>query len=104
MNITDILKLKFPDEYASRKILLTETKDGLEIIKFHLDSLPTKEDLDSWAKEVDLVYRQKLAVEARCYPSLGDQLDMQYKDLRDDTTTWYDCIAAIKAAHPKPTE
>jgi hypothetical protein len=36
------------------------------------------------------------------YPPIGDQLDMQYHDLADGTTTWVDHIAAVKAAHPKP--
>ena len=38
----------------------------------------------------------------RIYASVGDQLDMQYHVLLDDTTTWKDHIAAVKAAHPKP--
>ena len=38
----------------------------------------------------------------RTYPSIGDQLDMQYHDAVDDTTTWKDHVAAVKAAHPKP--
>jgi hypothetical protein len=36
------------------------------------------------------------------YADIGDQLDMQYHDLLDDTTTWRDHVAAVKAAHPKP--
>jgi hypothetical protein len=36
------------------------------------------------------------------YANLGDQLDMQYHDLLDGTTTWRDHVAAVKAAHPKP--
>jgi len=36
------------------------------------------------------------------YASWGDQLDMQFHDLLDDTTTWRDHVAAVKAAHPKP--
>jgi len=36
------------------------------------------------------------------YPSWQDQLDMQYHDLVDDTTTWEDAIQAVKDAHPKP--
>jgi hypothetical protein len=27
---------------------------------------------------------------------------MQYHDAVDDTTTWKDHVAAVKAAHPKP--
>ena len=42
-------------------------------------------------------------VDARiaAYASIGDQLDMQYHDAVDDTTTWKDHVAAVKAAHPK---
>ena len=36
------------------------------------------------------------------YASIGDQLDQQYKDAVNGTTTWKDGIAAVKAAHPKP--
>lgn len=43
----------------------------------------------------------KLAREAE-YASITDQLDMQYKDLVDDTTTWKDHIAKVKSDHPKP--
>ena len=36
------------------------------------------------------------------YASLGDQLDQQYKDAVNGTTTWKDAITAVKTAHPKP--
>ena len=36
------------------------------------------------------------------YGSIGDQLDMQYKDLVDGTTTWKDHIAKVKSDNPKP--
>jgi hypothetical protein len=35
------------------------------------------------------------------YGPIGDQLDMQYKDALNGTTTWADHIAAVKAANPK---
>jgi len=36
------------------------------------------------------------------YPSIGDQLDMQYHDEVNGTTTWKDAIAATKAKFQKP--
>ena len=36
------------------------------------------------------------------YGSIGDQLDMQYKDLVDGTTVWKDHIATVKSDNPKP--
>jgi len=38
------------------------------------------------------------------YGSIADQLDMQYKDLINDTTTWKDHIAQVKSDNPKPSE
>jgi len=39
---------------------------------------------------------------AMAYPSIQEQLDMQYWDSVNGTTTWADAIAAVKAANPKP--
>lgn len=38
---------------------------------------------------------------ATAYASTGDQLDMQYWDSVNDTTTWKDHIASVKAQFPK---
>ena len=39
---------------------------------------------------------------AKAYAELSDQLDMQYWDSVNGTTTWSDHVAEIKALHPKP--
>lgn len=39
---------------------------------------------------------------ADAYPSIEEQLDMQYWDSVNGTTTWADAIAQIKLNHPKP--
>jgi len=36
------------------------------------------------------------------YASTGDQLDMQYWDSVNDTTTWKDHVASVKNQYPKP--
>jgi hypothetical protein len=43
-------------------------------------------------------------IEARqqAYGSIGDQLDMQYKDAVNGTTTWKDHVAQVKSDNPKP--
>ena len=38
---------------------------------------------------------------AKAYPSIQEQLDMQYWDSVNGTTTWADAIAAIKEGFPK---
>ena len=52
-----------------------------------------------------LYQRQRTGVAgttATIYASVGDQLDMQYKDAINGTTTWKDHVAAVKAKYPKP--
>lgn len=38
---------------------------------------------------------------AKAYPSIQEQLDMQYHDTINGTTTWKDAIKAVKDANPK---
>jgi len=38
---------------------------------------------------------------AIAYPSIQDQMDMQYKDLLNGTTTWKDAVAKVKSDNPK---
>ena len=37
----------------------------------------------------------------RSFASIGDQLDMQYKDLLNGTATWKDHVAKVKSDNPK---
>ena len=41
---------------------------------------------------------------AAAYPSIQEQLDMQYWDSVNGTTTWADAIAKVKADYPKGGE
>jgi len=52
-----------------------------------------------WQAEYDSKAYARARAEA--YASTGDQLDMQYHDLQDSTTTWADHVAEIKARFPK---
>ncbi len=36
------------------------------------------------------------------YPSIREQLDMQYWDKKNGTTTWVDAITKVKTDNPKP--
>ena len=51
------------------------------------------------AEYATLEYSRKRSEE---YASLYEQLDMQYWDTVNGTTTWKDHIAAVKAKYPKP--
>ena len=67
---------------------------------------PTAEQLNAVDSAADLSERQTAARSARrtAYGDLGSQLDMQYWDNVNGTTTWNDHVASVKTANPIPTE
>ena len=48
----------------------------------------------------DVIEPSYVELRAAAYPSMVDQLDMQYWDGVNGTTTWADAIQAVKDAHP----
>ena len=54
------------------------------------------------AKEAEWKATQYQRDRAAAYPSIANQMDMQYWDKINGTTTWQDAIAAVKAKYPKP--
>ena len=61
----------------------------------------SKTDIEAKMVEVQAEYDAKQYQRDRVYPSIGDQLDMQYKDLLNGTTTWKDAVAKVKSDNPK---
>lgn len=66
-------------------------------------------DINENVVEYDLAAAQALVASnqykvqrATAYPSIQEQLDMQYWDSVNGTTTWADAIAAVKQEFPKP--
>ena len=58
------------------------------------------EDIEAKATEIE-TRDAHIKPRHKAYPSLGDQLDMQYHDNVNGTTTWKDAIQAVKDANPK---
>ena len=65
------------------------TKTEAELIT-HRDVMQSAFDAKAYAQD-----------RISAYPSIEDQLDMQYHDKVDGTTTWQDAIQAVKDANPK---
>ena len=67
---------------------------------------PTDAQLNAVDSAADLEERQNAVRSTRknAYGDLGSQLDMQYHDNVDGTTTWKDHVACVKTANPIPTE
>tara|TARA_A100001035_G_C27606540_1_gene418974 strand:+ start:225 stop:494 length:270 start_codon:yes stop_codon:yes gene_type:complete len=54
--------------------------------------------------DADAVALKKVQLKrATAYPSLQEQMDMQYWDSVNGTTTWKDAIAKVKSDYPKPS-
>ena len=65
---------------------------------------PTKEEFDVGVAGLQAEYDAQEYARNRvsAYDSVGDQLDMVMKDMRDGTTTHKDACEAVKAKYPKP--
>lgn len=68
------------------QITLDESKIAIE-----MERLKTEYDSKQYQRD-----------RAVAYPSIQDQLDMQYHDAVNGTTTWKDAVAKVKADNPKP--
>jgi len=89
-----------------KDVLLQDDSNGQGpyIKEWNISSVaqPTDEQLNAVDSAADLEERQNAVRNA--YGDLGAQLDMQYHDSVDGTTTWEDHVAAVKTANPIPTE
>ena len=67
---------------------------------------PTEKEINDKIAELQAAYEatQYQRDRSTSYPSLQDQLDMQYWDSVNGTTTWKDAIAKVKTDIPKPSE
>jgi len=78
---------------------------GAYIKEWNLDiAKPTQEQLDALETEAQAEedLQTILNTRANAYPSIQEQLDMQYWDKVNGTTNWEDAIAKVKADTPKP--
>ena len=75
-----------------------------------MDEDKVKETIDKYIVDYPAYATAKLAeyeaqeyarIRAGKYPSWQEQMDMQYHDTVDGTTTWQDAIKAVKDAHSK---
>ena len=73
-------------------------------IEWHNGTTPiSKADIEAKMVEVQAEYdaNQYQRDRATAYPSIQEQLDMQYWDNVNGTTNWEDAIAKVKADNPK---
>ena len=63
---------------------------------------PTQEEINAKITELQADYDSKQYQRDRQYPSIQEQLDMQYWDRKNGTKTWEESIDKVKADNPKP--
>jgi len=89
------------------KVSLQNNSDGNGdfIASWSYDGLaqPTAEQIASYetAGNTTETLNGVLNTRANEYPELKEQMDMQYKDLLNGTTTWKDAVAKVKSDNPK---
>ena len=65
---------------------------------------PSEADVNAGLKKLqdDFDAKDYARKRVNAYPSIRDQLDMQYWDKKNGTTTWVDAVAKVKSDNPKP--
>jgi type II secretory pathway component PulJ len=78
-------------EYRKRDHFLDANKVWVDV---------TESMRDQWASEdfdkLNYINKRRIS-----YPSIREQLDMLYADMKNSTTAWVDLIDSIKARYPK---
>ena len=80
--------------------------DDINQITWHEGTTPIPvADIEAKMVELQAEYdnKQYQRDRAKAYPSLEEQMDMQYWDRVNGTNNWETKIAEIKAQFPKPT-
>ena len=88
----------------NKDVLLQDDGQGVYIKKWNLDiAQPTQAQLDALETEAQTEENLQNILNARAsaYPSIQEQLDMQYWDSVNGTTTWKDAVAKVKSDNPK---
>ena len=78
--------------------------NNLDTIEWLNETTPiSKTDIEAKIAELQTAYDNNAyqRVRATAYPTWQEQMDMQYKDLLNGTTTWKDAVAKVKADNPK---
>jgi len=72
-----------------------------QIIWLNGTEVISKADIEAKVSELKTAYDAKQYQRDRVYPSWQEQMDMQYHDTVNGTTTWKDAIAKVKSDNPK---
>ena len=85
------------------------THDNINGVQVELSAEEAQAFVDKWAdaeleRQLDEEANGYKVARQNAYASIQEQLDMQYWDSVNGTTTWKDHIAQVKDDNPKPEE
>tara|TARA_Y100000114_G_C11711888_1_gene303911 strand:+ start:743 stop:1093 length:351 start_codon:yes stop_codon:yes gene_type:complete len=100
-NIT--FNLKSANDTIEYENIIWFESDGTDVLVESASKPITKEQCDTYYNDElslfnSLEYSRN---REKAYPSIQEQLDMQYWDSVNGTTTWKDAIAKVKSDNPK---
>lgn len=90
----DAIIKAYPDAVSADSVLGAFDKDGKNISIDDAKVTEARTELDK------LKYRDKRLM---AFPSIQEQLDLQYWDKVNGTTKWQEAIAKVKSDYPKPS-
>jgi len=115
--VAETVEVRTPAEYVTQSEWLAETVVVTEAVEGEYDTegmevvapvVEVTEQVRPYvAEDAEVIeglvsaYLTSRNVELRQYKPIGEQLDMQYWDKVNGTTTWEDHIAEVKAEYPK---
>ena len=77
--------------------------EDINSIEWHNGTTPIPvADIEAKMTELQAEYDANQYQRDRVYPSIQEQLDMQYWDKVNGTTNWEDAISKVKLDTPKP--
>ena len=94
------------NEFDDENVILQDDGTGVYIKSWNVSGVtkPTEEQLSSLESSATDYESLRIVLSNRqvAYPSVGDQLDMLMKDMRDRTETHQTACEAVKLKYPKP--
>ena len=97
--ITDAISILKPNVAFSIEAGVISAWDTCEIKTG--ETQPVQSEIDVKYAELLADYDAKQYQRDRQYPSIGEQLDLQYWDKKNGTKKWEEAIDKVKADHPK---
>ena len=98
---TNNLAITAISDYSAITDLWTSTKATHDTAVSDAETAASEAATAQTTLEATYGYKRQNDATTR-YAEIDEQLDQQYHDSVNGTTTWKDAITAVKAAHPKP--